>query len=257
MGSPKLDRHLAAYLAEAGYLVRPPYEIREMPDRDAYKFYASGLPVYHPWQTDADIATLMADLAKLGTMTLVDWDRMWTLKWAFLQTASIPGEIWEAGVYRGGSALMLKRLILAMRDQPSPPRLRLFDSFEGLPAVQAGLDLHEQGQFSDTSLDAVQRLLGEDRFIDYRVGWIPTTFDGLGGSSIRLAHIDLDLYQSTVDCCEFVYSRMAAGGVMLFDDYGFESCPGARKAIDEFFADKPECPLAIPTGQAVVFRIGR
>ena len=27
---------------------------------------------------------------------------------------------------------------------------------------------------------------------------------------------------------------------MLFDDYGFATCPGARRAIDEFFADKPE-----------------
>ncbi len=144
MGPPKLDRHLAAYLAEAGYLVRPPYEIREMPDRDAYKFYASGLPVYHPWQNDADIATLMADLAKLGTMTLVDWDRMWTLKWAFLQTAAYRRDL---GSWRVSwrLALMLKRLMLAMRDQASIQRLRLFDSFEGLPAVQAGLDLHEQG----------------------------------------------------------------------------------------------------------------
>lgn len=256
MNPAKLDRHLAAYLTDAGYIVRPPYENRDIPDRDSYKFYASGLPVYHPWEQDPDIRALMADLAKLGTMTLVDWDRMWTLKWAFLQTVSVPGEIWEAGVYRGGSALMLKRLMLTTWRRDAVPWLRLFDSFEGLPAVNPRLDLHEEGEFADTSLEAVRRLLGEDRFLDFRVGWIPRTFKGLSGASVRLAHIDLDLYQSTIDCCEFVYRQMARGGVMLFDDYGFESCPGARKAIDTFFADKPECPLAIPTGQAVVFRLG-
>ena len=42
---------------------------------------------------------------------------------------------------------------------------------------------------------------------------------------------------------------------MIFDDYGFPSCPGARQAIDEYFMDKPEKPLILATGQAVVFKL--
>ena len=42
---------------------------------------------------------------------------------------------------------------------------------------------------------------------------------------------------------------------MIFDDYGFPSCPGARRAVDEFFLDKHEIPLILATGQAVVFRV--
>jgi len=42
--------------------------------------------------------------------------------------------------------------------------------------------------------------------------------------------------------------------VMLFDDYGFPTCPGARKAVDEFFSDKPEVPFYLPTGQCLVVR---
>ena len=42
---------------------------------------------------------------------------------------------------------------------------------------------------------------------------------------------------------------------MVFDDYGFASCPGARKAVDEFFNDKPERPLVLPTAQAIVMRL--
>lgn len=30
----------------------------------------------------------------------------------------------------------------------------------------------------------------------------------------------------------------------------------ARQAVDEFFADRPEVPLVLPTGQAAVFRAG-
>jgi O-methyltransferase len=40
--------------------------------------------------------------------------------------------------------------------------------------------------------------------------------------------------------------------MMLFDDYGFTSCPGVRKAVDEFFADKLHKPVYLPTGQALV-----
>ena len=45
---------------------------------------------------------------------------------------------------------------------------------------------------------------------------------------------------------------MNRGGLMRFDDYGFATCPGARRAIDEFFADKAEPIIDLPTGQAFV-----
>ena len=54
------------------------------------------------------------------------------------------------------------------------------------------------------------------------------------------------------DGCAFFYPRMAPGGVMVFDDYGAPTCPGVQQAVDEFFAGKPERPLYLPTGQAVV-----
>lgn len=32
-------------------------------------------------------------------------------------------------------------------------------------------------------------------------------------------------------------------------------CPGARLAVDEFFAPKPEQPVLAAEGQAIVFRL--
>jgi hypothetical protein len=48
---------------------------------------------------------------------------------------------------------------------------------------------------------------------------------------------------------------MSPGGVILFDDYGQPSCPGARTAVDEYFQDKPEQPLVQTYGQAIVFKL--
>ena len=41
---------------------------------------------------------------------------------------------------------------------------------------------------------------------------------------------------------------------MIFDDYGFPACRGEKDAVDEFFADKPEKPITLPTGQALVIK---
>jgi O-methyltransferase len=42
---------------------------------------------------------------------------------------------------------------------------------------------------------------------------------------------------------------------MVFDDYGSLSCPGAKTAIDEFFADKPEYPCYLLTGESLVIKL--
>ena len=71
-------------------------------------------------------------------------------------------------------------------------------------------------------------------------------------ASYCFVHVDADIYRSVCDCCAFFYPRLVQGGMMLFDDYGFATCPGVRKAVDEFFADKSHKPLYLPTGQALV-----
>jgi hypothetical protein len=47
---------------------------------------------------------------------------------------------------------------------------------------------------------------------------------------------------------------MVKDGIMIFDDYGFDTCHGARQAVDEFFADKPEHAFYLPSGQCFVVR---
>ena len=124
-----------------------------------------------------------------------------------------------------------------------------------MPATDMSRDLHVAGHFADTSVEAVRRLVGDAPWIDFRQGFIPDTCAGLEGSAIRFAHVDLDIYQSILAACEFVYPRLVPGGLMVFDDYGFWSCPGAREAVDEFFSARPEAPFALPTGQALVAKL--
>jgi O-methyltransferase len=87
-----------------------------------------------------------------------------------------------------------------------------------------------------------------------RQGFIPDTFCGLEQAQIAFAHIDVDIYKSIADCLNFIWPRLSVGGFMVFDDYGFPSCPGARASVDQFFVDKTCAPLCLQTGQALVFK---
>jgi len=65
-------------------------------------------------------------------------------------------------------------------------------------------------------------------------------FPEVADRRFAFVHIDVDLHQPTKDSVDFFYPRLAAGGVLLCDDYGSTWCPGATRACDEFLADKPE-----------------
>ena len=139
----------------------------------------------------------------------------------------------------------------------SGKRISLFDSFEGCPAVNSQKDVSfETGQFAIDSVASVKQLLSDfDTVTHIRKGWIPDSFAGLEQRSYAFAHLDIDLYQSALDCCEYFYPRLVAGGALLFDEYGFASARGERDAVDEFFASKPESPIVLPTGQAIVLKL--
>jgi O-methyltransferase len=121
-----------------------------------------------------------------------------------------------------------------------------------MPESDPSRDQHQRGQFGDTSLGAVRTHIGHPDLVEYHQGLIPNTFIGLESSAISFAHVDVDIYQSVLNCCEFIYPRLIKGGFIVFDDYGFRSCPGARSAVDNFFQGTGIFPLVLPTGQAII-----
>lgn len=221
--------------------------IKQIPNAYAYD------PHYSPW-LEPEFARRARSVK--GNTGLTP-QSLYTLMHFLNETLHLDGDVVECGVWRGGSARLLREEIL--RDA-ADKKLYLFDSFEGMAAVDSEQDRHSVGDFQDTSLDHVQAFVAGAEGDDpkgvavFRKGWIPDTFKGLSKIKICFAHIDLDLYQSILDSLNFVYPRLAGRGVIVFDDYGFASCPGARQAVDEFFRDKPEKPFVLNTGQAFVIK---
>jgi O-methyltransferase len=223
--------------------IPPPTKLPAIPDAELYQ------PVFSPWLGGGDFKEYY-DLA--APRTLVSPERCHVLYTLVRHSISLPGDIWECGVYRGGTAAM----IAAMLNHYAPQkRLYLFDTFEGMPATDSSKDLHQKGDFCDTSIELVSAYIGLIKQCVFRKGLIPDTFKGLENSAIAFAHIDVDIYKSTVDCLDFMWPRLSPGGFVVFDDYGFATCPGAREAVDTWFSKKPEVPLVLPTGQALVAKL--
>jgi O-methyltransferase len=183
--------------------------------------------------------------------TLVSPDRCYLLARFAQHAANLPGSFAEAGVFRGGTALMISRLLA-----DSGKTFYLFDSFQGLPAQSTSHDnYYREGAFKAQEAETRTLLRDYEGFLRFRVGWIPQTFAGLEEERFPFVHVDIDLYQPALDCCAFFYPRLVPGGVMIFDDYGFPACRGEKEGVDEFFADKLETPIVLPTGQALVVKL--
>lgn len=221
---------------------RVPRPTTQIPDSQYYR------PLFSPWLGYGEFQKYY-DLAR--SRTLVSPDRCWILYSLCKQSLFVEGDIWECGVYRGGTSAMLAQIV----HDYSPARcLHLFDTFHGMPKTYKSIDIHNEGDFSNTTLNAVRDYVKHSDVTIYHQGLIPDTFRGLDNSLIAFAHIDVDILQSVTDCCEFIFPMLSVGGFMVFDDYGFPSCPGARKAVDEYFYGRDIVPLILPTGQAVVFK---
>ena len=84
------------------------------------------------------------------------------------------------------------------------------------------------------------------------VGWLPHSW--ALALQFSFAHVDVDIYDPALACCDYIYPRLVSGGVMMFDDYGYPACRGERNAVDKFFADKSQPVIALPSGQGLVIK---
>lgn len=192
------------------------------------------------WAADAEFMAVYAQIAGRSAMNA---DKLYVL---YGLAKNMPdGDVAEIGVYRGGSSFLLA--------STTSNQVRAFDTFEGMPETSDEDTHHRQGDFP-VSFEEVSRFLSGKSNIRIHRGRFPDTAKGVRGR-YGLVHIDVDIYQSVKDCLDYFYPRTLSGGFILADDYGAYTCPGAKKAWDEFFAGKPETTIYLPSGQALVIKV--
>jgi O-methyltransferase len=148
----------------------------------------------------------------------------------------IPGDLAEAGVYKGTTAALM---LSASHDK----KIHLFDTFEGLPDSE---NQFKMGGWAG-SLGEVRRNLDawSDRTV-FHSGFFPASATGLEGSRFSFVHLDMDLYQSTIDALHWFWPRLNAGGALMSHDY--PQSAGVVQAFHEFFDSTP-VPIFPLSGQ--------
>jgi O-methyltransferase len=193
-----------------------------------------------------------------------DWE-LWRLVHKYTQTSpervaalghavnyvvrrGIPGDFAECGVWRGGSSMAIAIALqqLGVRDR----QLWLYDTFGRMPPPSehdGGIPTERIDQINNSTntsgltLPDVRCAMESTGYpterVTYVEGLVEETLPRMAPAELALVRLDTDWYESTHHELVHLYPRLATGGVLLVDDYGF--FPGARKAVDEFFADAP------------------
>jgi O-methyltransferase len=161
---------------------------------------------------------------------------------ADLLAQDVPGDLVEAGSWRGGTTIFMRAALAAYGDDGR--RIWVADSFQGLPApdavafpADAKLDYTGFAQLA-VGLDQVKANFARYGLLDARVeflpGWFKDTLATAPIDQIALLRLDGDLYESTIDALDALYPKLSVGGYCLIDDYGaLDAC---RRAVDDYRA---------------------
>jgi O-methyltransferase len=185
---------------------------------------------YAPWRTDLAFIEVYN---QIKNNTLVDIYRCYELWQLVDETYGLEGAIIEIGVWRGGTgALIAKRAELLGITQ----RVYLCDTFTGVVKAGESDSFYKGGEHSDTSKSAADALINKLGLSNAEIlaGIFPEdTSEMVVDETFRFCHIDVDVFQSAKDIVGWIWDKLAVGGIIVFDDYGFKSCGGITKFVNQ------------------------
>lgn len=188
------------------------------------------------------------------TSPIAQWELIQAIR--HVERNTIAGDIVECGVWRGGNLVIAGLLRQRMGFER---QIWAYDTFAGMTAPTAAdfkpaeeaLDVAgkfeslERDGHNDWCMASEEDVLANfenrvgDRKLNTVKGPVEETLARPENLPERIAilRLDTDFYESTKAEMDVLYPRLASGGVLIVDDYG--EWAGARKAVDEYFADRP------------------
>jgi O-methyltransferase len=209
------------------------YEIFRAPaaTRDEHQTIVP-LASYAPWNLDSAFAKAYD---QCRGHTLVDIYRCYEI-WSLVAEAAKlqQGDLLEVGVWRGGTGA----LIAAQSAQRmASSQVFLCDTFTGVVKTGAQDTIYKNGMHADTSIEIVQQLLarlGLGNAVVLQGIFPEQTAERIQDRRFRFCHIDVDVYESSKDICEWLWPRLVSGGVVVFDDYGMRGTEGVQRFVNQW-----------------------
>lgn len=195
-------------------------------------------PPISPWSNGFDSDTRIAGRDwPMHAETMIGTARLRNVRTLLVNAIEngIEGDFLEAGVWRGGACIYARAVMAAYNVLDR--KVWVADSFSGLPAPEPDLypadigDPHHTFQELAVSLDQVKANFTRYRLLDDGViflkGWFKDTLPNAPVEKLAVLRLDGDMYQSTMETLEALYSKVVPKGYIIVDDFILEACRGA------------------------------
>jgi len=174
-----------------------------------------------------------------------------------MQTRNLEGDLAEVGVFKGGSAWIISRIM------DNRKKLYLFDTFKGFDSLtehDSNNWVNDRNEWKTNPelinvYESVSELFKNNKSVEIIKGSFPSIIGNrLDNNKFCFVHLDADAYQVTMDSLNYFYPKMVQGGIIVLHDYIHEDIP-VRKVCDEFLKDKPEQIVNIDSPQGFLIKL--
>jgi hypothetical protein len=179
-----------------------------------------------------------------------------TLIWAASQALLVDGDFVECGVYEGDMSWVITEMVDL---EHANRRLYLYDTFAGFsPKYSSPADFPDAPEFFEFANshyqrpglhESVVRRFAPKPYVSVVRGIVPDILCTTAPTQIAFLHLDMNSPEPERAALEFLFDRVSAGGVMIFDDYGWSMFRRQREAADEFMKRHSHVILELPTGR--------
>lgn len=222
----------------------------------AYSFNSDGFSTTHflgfrsDHKFNESFATAIKSLPKEGLFNSeyakgLEW-RAHICAWAANQAIKLRGDFVECGVWHG----LLSKTICEYLDLQDllDRKFYLIDSWGAMPGS------HSAQHYQPNIFEDVRSRFSMYPSVQLVQGIIPECLTQITSSEIAYLAIDMNSSEPELKTLEYFYAKIVKGGIIYFDDYGWEY-PALRKVVDSFFSNKPETLLHFPSGNSIVVKL--
>ncbi len=177
--------------------------------------------------------------------------------WAAHHARQLDGDFVECGTNTG----MISSAICRYLDFNTVPKsFYMFDTFEGIPLDQVAIgeqpemkawmnerwygDCYELARRNFEAFPGVQLVRGR----------VPESLPTVAIGQVAYLSIDMNVALPERAALEYFWPKMVPGGVVVFDDYGFEDHELQKAAHDEFASAHGLEIFLLPTGQGLLIK---
>lgn len=183
----------------------------------------------------------------------------WSAKYAINATLGESKNFVECGVADGVTTYFAIRA--AISEGCPESKFYLYDAWEGMKEeglTDSELDLGLLEEYSYLDINDTKSNLAEFKDMTvFNQGFLPDSLENSQNPTDSVwIHIDLNASKPTLAALQSFHKGLRPGGVIIFDDYAWNTHEDTRKTVDDFFASTNGTNLSLPTGQAIYFKHG-